>query len=146
MNHLMIITISITIIHAYLVKIKTKKKNLLKSRICWPNRPQSKNKESRKIDKYVDLATELERLWNIEERKMTVVVGSLWTIPKRLIKRVENLKLCECIHAMTRRVHTKEQRRIITVTRYNTINTMINSTRIARKQISKRKQVYGYFK
>ena len=52
-----------------------------------------KIKESQKGDKYVDLARGLKMLWNM---KMTVILidgGSLGTIPKSLVKGLEDLEI-----------------------------------------------------
>ena len=56
-----------------------------------------KIKESEKIDKYLDLAGERKKLWNITETVITAVVGSLGTIPKGLEKRLEELEIRERI-------------------------------------------------
>ena len=41
-------------------------------------------KENKKINKYLDLARELRKLWNM---RMTVVVGVLGTVPKGLVPK-----------------------------------------------------------
>ena len=50
-----------------------------------------KLKESEKRDKYLDLAKELKRLWHM---KVTVIViGAFETIPKGLVKRLEDFEI-----------------------------------------------------
>ena len=44
-------------------------------------------KESEKKDKYLDLARELKKLWNMKVTIVPIVVGALGTITKRIIKR-----------------------------------------------------------
>ena len=41
-----------------------------------------KSKESVLMDKYLDLARELKKLWNMKETVIPIKVGVLWTIPK----------------------------------------------------------------
>ena len=50
-----------------------------------------KLKESEKIDKYLDLARELKKLWNV---KVTIIViGALGTVPKDLVLGLEDLEI-----------------------------------------------------
>ena len=49
-----------------------------------------KIKESEKIDKYFDLARELEKFWNMRVIVIRVVVDTLETVLKGLEKRLEN--------------------------------------------------------
>ena len=51
-----------------------------------------KIKESEKRDKYLDLAKELKKLWNIKVMVIPIVIGALGTIPKGLVKGQENLE------------------------------------------------------
>ena len=48
-----------------------------------------KSKESEKIDKYHDLATELEKLWHMKVMEHEIVIGVLNTVTKALIQGVE---------------------------------------------------------
>ena len=48
-----------------------------------------KLKENEKIDKYLDLARELKKLWNMKVKP--IVVGALGTVPKRFETNLENL-------------------------------------------------------
>ena len=44
--------------------------------------------ESGKISKYLDLARELKKLWNVEVKVIPVVIGGVRMIPKSLEKRI----------------------------------------------------------
>ena len=50
-------------------------------------------KESRKRDKYLDLASELKRLWNMKVTMIPVVIGALGTVPKELERGLEELEI-----------------------------------------------------
>ena len=50
-------------------------------------------KESEKKDKYLDLARELKKLWNMKVTIMPIVIGALGTIPKGLLKGLEDLEI-----------------------------------------------------
>ena len=54
-----------------------------------------KIKESKKRDKYLDLAWELKNIRNMKVIVMPVVVGALGTIPKGLVKELEDLEIKE---------------------------------------------------
>ena len=45
-------------------------------------------KESEKKDKYIDLASELKKLWNMKVTIVPIVIGVLGTITKGLLKGV----------------------------------------------------------
>ena len=49
-------------------------------------------KESKKKDKYLDLARELKKLWNLKETIVPIVIGALGTITKGLLKGLEDLE------------------------------------------------------
>ena len=49
-------------------------------------------KESEKKDKYIDLARELKKLWNIKVTIVPIVMGALYTITKGLLKGLEDLE------------------------------------------------------
>ena len=49
-------------------------------------------KESEKKDKYLDLARELEKLWNMKVTIVPIVIGALGTITKGLLKSLEDLE------------------------------------------------------
>ena len=46
-----------------------------------------------KKDKYLDLARELKKLWNMKVRVKPFVVGALGTIPQRLVMGLEDLEI-----------------------------------------------------
>ena len=46
-----------------------------------------KLKENEKMDKYLDLARELKKLWNMKVKVIPIVVGALGTAPKKLGKK-----------------------------------------------------------
>ena len=50
-----------------------------------------KLKESEKKYKYLDLAWELKKLWNMKVTVILIVIGDLGTVIKRLIQRLEDL-------------------------------------------------------
>ena len=50
-------------------------------------------KESEKKDKYLDLARELKKLWNIKVTIVPIVIGALGTITKELLKGLEDLEV-----------------------------------------------------
>ena len=50
-----------------------------------------KIKENEKIDKYLDLAREQKKLWNVQVMVIPIVVGALGTV----LKRLEILELLE---------------------------------------------------
>ena len=52
-----------------------------------------KLKESEKWNKYLDLSRELKNLWNITVTVKPIVVRTLGTVPKGLIKRLEDLEI-----------------------------------------------------
>ena len=66
-----------------IIIIKNKKENLRDCGLCCPSRQQKKLKESEKKNKYLDLAKELEKLWNMEMTVIPIIIGALGTISKR---------------------------------------------------------------
>ena len=50
-------------------------------------------KECEKKDKYLDLARELKKLWNMKVTIVPIVTGALGTITKGLLKGLEDLDL-----------------------------------------------------
>ena len=50
-------------------------------------------KESEKIDKYLDLAKELKKLWNMKVTIVPIVIDALGTITKGLLKGLEDLEV-----------------------------------------------------
>ena len=52
-----------------------------------------KLKESEKKDRYLDLARELKKLWNIKVTIVPIVIGAFGTITKGLLKGLEDLEV-----------------------------------------------------
>ena len=50
-------------------------------------------KESEKKDKYLDLARELKKLWNMKVTIVPIVIGTLGTVAKGLLKGLEDLEV-----------------------------------------------------
>ena len=50
-------------------------------------------KESEKKDKYLDLARELKKLWNMKVTIVPLVIGVLGTVTKGLLKGLEDLEV-----------------------------------------------------
>ena len=50
-------------------------------------------KECEKKDKYLDLARELKRLWNMKVTIVPIVIGAFGTITKGLSKGLEDLEV-----------------------------------------------------
>ena len=48
--------------------------------------------ESEKKDKYLDLAWELKKLWNMKVTIISIVIGALGIVIKRLIQELEEWK------------------------------------------------------
>ena len=46
-----------------------------------------------KMDKYLDLAWELNKLWNMKMTVIPIVIGALATITKGLIQRLEDVEI-----------------------------------------------------
>ena len=52
-----------------------------------------KLKECEKKDKYLDLARELKKLWNMQVTIIPIVIGALGTVTKGLLKGLEDLEV-----------------------------------------------------
>ena len=52
-----------------------------------------KLKESEKKDKYLDLARELKKLWNMKVIIIPIVISSFGTVTKGLLKGLKNLEV-----------------------------------------------------
>ena len=72
---------------------KKKKKNLQNVDFAVPADHKISLKESEKKDKYLDLARELKKLWNMRVTIAPIVIGALGTITKGLLKGMENLEV-----------------------------------------------------
>ena len=58
-----------------------------------PTDHRIKLKECKKKDKYLDLASELKKLWNMKVTIIPIVVGAFGTITKGLLKGLEDLEV-----------------------------------------------------
>ena len=54
---------------------------------------QVKLKGREKRDKYLDLARELKKLWNMKVTVKSIVIGTLGTVTKRLAQGLEDLEI-----------------------------------------------------
>ena len=52
-----------------------------------------KQKESEKKDKYLDLARELKKLWNMQVKIIPILIGTFGTVTKVLLKGLEDLEV-----------------------------------------------------
>ena len=52
-----------------------------------------KLKEKEKKDKYLDIARELKKLWNIYATIIPIVIGAFGTVTKGLLKGMEGLEI-----------------------------------------------------
>ena len=52
-----------------------------------------KLKESKKRDKYLDLARELRKLWNIKVTVIPIVIDALGTVNNGLVQELEDLEI-----------------------------------------------------
>ena len=83
--------------------IPTRRPNLIiinkKKRTCKivdfavPAYHRIKLKECEKKDKYLDLARELKKLWNVKMTIIPIVIGAFGTVTKGLLKRLEDLEV-----------------------------------------------------
>ena len=78
---------------------KKKKKKKRKKKTCKivdfavPADHRTKLKECEKRDKYLDLARELKKLWNMKVTIMPIVIGAFGTVTKGLLKGLEDLEV-----------------------------------------------------
>ena len=49
------------------------------------------SKEVEKTEKYQDLAREIKKLWGMRVTVIPIIIGALWTTPKKLKKRLEDI-------------------------------------------------------
>ena len=58
-----------------------------------PAEHRIKLKECEKMDKYLDLARELKKLWNIKLTIIPIVIGTFGTVTKGLLNGLEDLEV-----------------------------------------------------
>ena len=61
--------------------------------IAVPADNRVKLKESEKKNKYLDLARELKKLWNMKGTIIPIVIGAFGTVTKGLLKGLEDLEI-----------------------------------------------------
>ena len=68
---------------------------MLNCGLCSPSRPQGKieRKREKKKDKYLDLARQLKKQWNMKVVVITIVIGALSLVNKALILGLEDLEM-----------------------------------------------------
>ena len=59
-----------------------------------------KLKESEKKDKYLDLARELKKQWNMKVTIIPAIIGALGTVIKGLIKELEDMEISGWVEAI----------------------------------------------
>ena len=59
-----------------------------------------KLKESSKKDKYLNLARELKKLWNMQVTIISIVIGAFDTVTKELLKGLEDLEVGERVETI----------------------------------------------
>ena len=59
-----------------------------------------KLKKCEKKDKYIDLASELKKLWNMKVTIVPIVIGAFGTITKRLLKGLADLEVGERVETI----------------------------------------------
>ena len=89
----------ISTIRPDLIIINKKKKRKKKKKTCKivdfavPAYHRTKLKECEKRDKYLDLARELKKLWNMKVTIIPIVIGTFGTVTKGLLKGLEDLEV-----------------------------------------------------
>ena len=71
-------------------KKKKKKKNLQNCGLCCPDGPQNKTK---RMWKYLDLAREFKKLWNMKVTIIPIVIDAFDTVTKGLVQGLEDLEI-----------------------------------------------------
>ena len=57
------------------------------------NNDNNNNEECEKKDKYLDLARELKKLWNMQVTIISIVIGAFGTVTKGLLKALVDLEV-----------------------------------------------------
>ena len=90
-------TFSLSVISHNNNQQKSHNNNQQKKRICkivdFAVPANHRMKESEKKDRYLDLARELKKLWNMKVTIVPIVIGALGTIIKGLLKGLEDLEV-----------------------------------------------------
>ena len=64
-------------------------------------------------DKYLDLARELKKLWNMKVTIVPIVIGALGKITKRLLKGLEDLEVAERVETIQTTALLRMARRVL---------------------------------
>ena len=83
----------IIIIIPDLIIINKKKRTYKIVNFAVPADHRIKLKECEKKDKYLDLARELKKLWNMQVTIIPIVIGAFGTVTKGLLKGLEDLEV-----------------------------------------------------
>ena len=76
-----------------LIIINKKKRTCKIVDFALPADHRIKLKECEKKDKYIDLARELKKLWNMQVTIIPIVIGAFGTVTKGLLKGLEDLEV-----------------------------------------------------
>ena len=76
-----------------IINNKKKKKTCKIVNFAVPADHRIKLKECEKKDKYLDLARELKKLWNLQVTIIPIVIGAFGTVTKWLIKGLDDLEV-----------------------------------------------------
>ena len=71
-----------------------------------------KLKECEKRDKYLDLARELKKLWNMKVTIIPIMIGAFGTVTKRLLKGLEDLEVGDQVETIQTTALLKTARRL----------------------------------
>ena len=76
-------------------KKKKNGENPLNNELCCSDWPQSKTEGKRKRDKYLELARELKKVWNLKVMVVPTVISMLGTVTKVVVQWLEDLEIRE---------------------------------------------------
>ena len=79
---------------------KKKKKICIIVDFAVPADHRIKLKECEKRDKYLDIARELKKLWNMKVTIIPVVIGAFGMVTKGLLKGLEDLEVCDRVETI----------------------------------------------
>ena len=97
-------------------KKRKKKRTYIIFDFAVPTGLRIKLKESEEKDKYLDLARELKKLWNIKMTIIPIVIGAFGTVTKGISKGLEDLEIrgrVETIQSTTLLRTSKIPRRVL---------------------------------
>ena len=83
-----------------LIIINKKKRTYKIVDFAVPAEHRIKLKECEKKDKYLDLARELKKLWNMQVTIVSIVIGAFGTITKGLLKGLEDLEVARGVETI----------------------------------------------